>query len=128
MSVAIRDIPIPGWLLSNDSVIGVYALLANEKYLYIGESEFIPKRISEHMGNLTREPEKYFGILPEEIESGKVRISIEFLEVGVDKQDLKNKEIGYIKEHRPILQQNPNSDRCILRNDRRSAVVNSLRL
>ena len=122
------NIPIPGWALSEDAVMGVYAILANEKYLYIGKSVFIPKRIAEHMRNLTREPEKYFGILPKEIINDEVCISIKLLEVCICEKELYDREKYYIKDREPILQQNPNSDRCIPQKKRRSAVINALGL
>lgn len=50
-------------LLTIEKRIGVYALRANGKYFYIGESTYIPKRIAEHLGTMTRASKDYFGIL-----------------------------------------------------------------
>ncbi|MGN7408101.1 hypothetical protein [Sporosarcina sp. SAFN-010] len=102
--------------LSDFEKPGVYGLVLNEKeYLYIGKSDTsMFKRVWEHIGNLATKSEMLFGILPCELKSGKMRISIVIIDDNVDeKSSWKSKELKFINKYKPILQKQPNSDICI---------------
>ncbi|TFD97063.1 hypothetical protein [Jeotgalibacillus sp. R-1-5s-1] len=124
---------VPGELLNGFSELklsdfdrpGVYGLILNEtEYLYIGISNTsMFKRIWDHIGNLSTKSKK-FGLLPSELKSGRMRISIvEIKEVGDDKISLNEKELNAIRKYKPILQIQPNSDHCIRGDDKRRAAV-----
>ena len=125
---------IPGGLLNGFSELkllsdfkkpGVYGLILNEKeYLYIGKSNTsMFKRIWEHIGNLSTRSE-LFGILPSELKSGEMRISVVVIDDGVDDEiSWEKKELYYINKYKPILQKQPNSDRCIRGTKTRRAAV-----
>lgn len=104
---------------------GVYGLIVNEDdYLYIGKSNTsMFKRIWDHIGNLSIKSE-LFGLLPSELKSGKVRISIVIIYDDFNEEiSLSEKEIYYINKYEPILQKQPNSDRCIRGTENRRAAV-----
>ncbi|WP_227394396.1 GIY-YIG nuclease family protein [Jeotgalibacillus aurantiacus] len=124
---------VPGELLNGFSELklsdfdrpGVYGLILNEtEYLYIGKSNTsMFKRIWDHIGNLLTKPE-LFGLLPSELKCRNMRISIvEVKDFGDDKISLNDKELNAINKNKPILQIQPNSDRCIRGNDKRRAAV-----
>jgi len=124
---------IPGGLLNGFSELklsefnkpGVYGLILNEKeYLYIGKSNTsMFKRIWEHIGNLSTRSE-LFGLLPSELKSGEMRISVVVIDDVVgDGISWKKEELNYINKYKPILQKQPNSDRCIHGIKKRRAAV-----
>ena len=132
---------IPGGLLNEFSELellsdfekpGVYGLILNEKeYLYIGQSNTsMFKRIWEHIGNLSTRSEELFGLSPCELKNGKMRISVVVLDDCVDDEiSWKNKEQNFINKYKPILQKQPNSDKCIRGSvARRDAVKERLNL
>lgn len=103
---------------------GVYLIKFNDIPVYVGESPKICNRLVVHCHNLFKEPMKYFAISKEEIESGRINISVEELQTGLyddNKRKLKEKEL--IKEYRPILQKpETGTDICISRVDRRKVI------
>lgn len=121
---------IPGDLLTDLDHPGIYVIKANGVDLYIGKSAHsMFARIAEHLKTLSKQPETYFGILPKELECGKVKINVVVKEAGMtDKVDLRDRELYYIRKDNPILQQSPNSDICIKHEKRRKAVVERLKL
>lgn len=84
--------------------------------LYIGEA-LKPARLLVHLMHLHDQPELYFGVDAEEIESGLVEISI--LETGIlDIEARRARELELRKQYKPILNPAELGDKCIPRKER----------
>ena len=62
------------WVIENYDLInlGVYRVTLNNITAYIGEAVKVSNRLVVHAWHLANEPEKYYGVLPEEIKNSKI--------------------------------------------------------
>lgn len=110
------------WILTNyDKItLGVYKVTLNNEIAYIGEAVKVANRLVVHAWNLARASERYYGVLPDEIEKNIVQISMECIESGIDcDREREKKEVEYIKKLKPYLQVKKTNDSVIPNENKR---------
>ncbi|MFS0882896.1 hypothetical protein [Metabacillus niabensis] len=110
------------WVIKNYDLInlGIYRVTLNNVTAYVGESVKVSNRLVVHAWHLANEPEKYYGVLPDEIKNNIVQINMECIEVGIhSKSDRKQKEFEYIKKLNPFTQMKNLNDSYISKDNKR---------
>lgn len=100
-----------------DAILGYeYVILFQTTPIYLGEA-LKPARIIVHLWHLYNDPESYFGVSSDEIESGLITISV--IETGIlDKADREKRELELRKKFCPVINPSQYGNRCISRNSR----------
>lgn len=119
---------------------GVYAILVDKIYAYIGETgnhinRTVVDRLTEHAYRLATNPKCYFGVPKEEIINGSVTLSVKVLDTEPDPNIRKSKEVDYIRKYVPYTQNDnykkysrkgyQEGDLCICKSYRHEAYKNA---
>ena len=103
----------------NTCLFAVYAVLLNNRCVYIGESIRTVRRLVVHLWNICTNPH-WFGLKPDE----DVNIEVKLLSTWLFNSKLrKDEELFWIEQFSPVLQECDGTDRCISRSKRRNALI-----
>ena len=98
---------------------GVYCIKFNDVPVYVGKAADVTQRLIQHSCNICKRPH-LFGLEEKDVETGRVKVSVEVLEELDSPEDPEDKESFYVKELKPLLQ--GNSKNCVSLKERKRRV------
>lgn len=101
------------WILNNldEKIPGIYKIEVNGQIAYIGQAGTVPNRLVEHAYTFAKHTEFYWGLYPKQIEDGTVKITMEYIEIGIPEENKrKDEERQYIGRYGSLLQRHKRKD------------------